>query len=523
LSFTPPPQKNNQQISEININPPKIPSDKKSSLDTIRNKWFKNLSNVDIPFNVQCLLQLRQNFSLPAFNTKNNIIEMIKNIENNIKKLNLDIQSNIRNYSLQIIKKLFNKCAQTKKIYEKMSCMMKSTKQFIKNQPNLILTRADKGNVTVALDENEYILKIESMLQDQETYINIKNNPMNKITNLARGLLTRWKNNKYISAETYKKIFCSDGILPRAYGLPKIHKNDNSYRIIISSIDSPLYQLAKYLHEIISGNIPDTSSRMDTSFQLVRKLNGLLLSDGIDLISLDAVSLFTNIPVELVMESISNRWPHISMGCNIPKKEFLAALQLIIDSTFFTFNNKIYRQKFGTLMGSPLSPVIADIVLQDLERKALDRFGIEVPFYFRYVDDIATAVHHTQHRRILDLFNSFHPRLQFTMEVGGSRLDFLDVTIINNNNRIEFDWFHKPTFSGRFLNFLSAHPLSQKRGTLISMIDRTLLLAHPRFHSRNLNFIIDTFISNNYPIYFIFNTINSRLKTLIKKKTNINK
>jgi len=216
---------------------------------------------------------------------------MIKNIENNIKKLNLDIQSNIKNHSLQIIKKLFNKCAQTNKIYDKLSGMLKSTKHFIKNHPNLILTRADKGNVTVALDKNEYIKKIESMLQDQETYLNIKNNPINKITNLARGLLTRWKNNKYISAETYKRVFCSDGILPRAYGLLKIHKNNNSYRIIISSIDSPLYQLSKYLHEIINNNIPDTSSHIDNSFQLVRKLNGLVLGDDIDLISLNAVSL----------------------------------------------------------------------------------------------------------------------------------------------------------------------------------------------------------------------------------------
>jgi len=46
-------------------------------------------------------------------------------------------------------------------------------------------------------------------------------------------------------------------------------------------------------------------------------------------------------------------------------------------------------------------------------------------------------------------------------------------------------------------------------------------LAQPRFHSKNLNFIINTFISNDYPIDFIFNTINSRLKSLINKKTRI--
>jgi len=67
-----------------------------------------------------------------------------------------------------------------------------------------------------------------------------------------------------------------------------------------------------------------------------------------------------------------------------------------MDSTFFTFNNKIYKQKFGTPMGSPLSPIIADLVLQDLERRTLEIFGVEVPFYFRYVDDIAMAVYHIQ-------------------------------------------------------------------------------------------------------------------------------
>jgi len=38
------------------------------------------------------------------------------------------------------------------------------------------------------------------------------------------------------------------------------------------------------------------------------------------------------------------------------------------------------------------------------------------------------------------------------------RLNFLDITLIINNNKIEFDWYHKLTFSGRYLNFLSHYP-----------------------------------------------------------------
>jgi len=42
----------------------------------------------------------------------------------------------------------------------------------------------------------------------------------------------------------------------------------------------------------------------------------------------------------------------------ISKDEFLKILQLILDSTFFTFNKKLYRQKFSNPMDFPLSPVI---------------------------------------------------------------------------------------------------------------------------------------------------------------------
>jgi len=46
------------------------------------------------------------------------------------------------------------------------------------------------------------------------------------------------------------------------------------------------------------------------------------------------------------------------------------------------------------------------------------------------------------------------------------------------------------------------------------MLDRIFLLSHPKFHERNLNFIIETFINNNYPLQFIFNIIQTRLKSL---------
>jgi len=49
-----------------------------------------------------------------------------------------------------------------------------ATINFCKNNSNIIFIRADKDNVTVALNKDQYINKIELMLQDENTYITVK-------------------------------------------------------------------------------------------------------------------------------------------------------------------------------------------------------------------------------------------------------------------------------------------------------------------------------------------------------------
>jgi len=82
------------------------------------------------------------------------------------------------------------------------------------------------------------------MLNDTETYSVTNTDSIKKLTKEIRKLLTGWKNKGYITNNTYNGIYCSDGNLPRAYELPKIHKPGLTFRIIISSIDSPTYSLA---------------------------------------------------------------------------------------------------------------------------------------------------------------------------------------------------------------------------------------------------------------------------------------
>ncbi|XP_011866087.1 PREDICTED: uncharacterized protein LOC105561048 [Vollenhovia emeryi] len=213
------------------------------------------------------------------------------------------------------------------------------------------------------------------------------------------------------------------------------------------------------------------------------------------------------------------RWHYIRDKCSIPCDEFLLAIRFVLNSTYFSFNNTFYQQTFGTPMGSPLSPIIADITMQDLEIRALEILPFVPLFFVRYVDDIAMSVPSSLKAATLNTFNSLHKRLQFTIEEGDDkRLNFLDTTICVVDECIEFDWYHKPTFSGRYLNFSSSHPACHKLGTIKCLTDRALLLSHPRCHRKNLRFVVDVLLDNGYPLPLIFQTIRGRLKTICKNQ-----
>jgi len=43
--------------------------------------------------------------------------------------------------------------------------------------------------------------------------------------------------------------------------------------------------------------------------------------------------------------------------------DVLELLEFILTTTYFCFRGQIYRQKFGTAMGSPVSPLVANLFM----------------------------------------------------------------------------------------------------------------------------------------------------------------
>ena len=68
-------------------------------------------------------------------------------------------------------------------------------------------------------------------------------------------------------------------------------------------------------------------------------------------------------------------------------------LHLCLTSTYFLYNSKRCKQLHETAMDSPVSVVLAEIVMQNIEEQALATYSEILPLWLRDVDDTITAVH----------------------------------------------------------------------------------------------------------------------------------
>ena len=124
----------------------------------------------------------------------------------------------------------------------------------------------------------------------------------------------------------------------------------------------------------------------------MEKLKNGAIPDNSVLASLDVVSLFTNVPKVGAVSAVKSRWREIQPKVKMPWEDFEEGLRLCLNSTDFNFNDVTYFQKRGLPMGSPFSPILADIVMDDLEKERLASLSFQLPLYFRYVDDILIVV-----------------------------------------------------------------------------------------------------------------------------------
>jgi predicted GIY-YIG superfamily endonuclease len=91
-----------------------------------------------------------------------------------------------------------------------------------------------------------------------------------------------------------------------------------------------------------------------------------------------------------------------------------------------------------------------------------------------------------------------------------SKIAFLDTLLIREKEgEIAVNWYHKPTWSGRYLNFNSWLPMSYKINTIKLLATKILSLSDTKFHTENFKLLMTTMCENGYPRRLVKDVIYS--------------
>ena len=274
-----------------------------------------------------------------------------------------------------------------------------------------MIVPADKGNATVLMDRESYDEKMNTLLDDP-VYGKLKRDPRNSAESKVDNTLKALNKEKKIDHRMYERLKPSHSKIPRIYGTPKVHKPEVPLRPIVPSIGSATYKVAKYLARVIGPLVGHTVHHVKDSRHFAESMKAERLQEDESMISFNVKSLFTNVPVDEALEIAKRRLEDETLNDRTPldPPDVLRLLEMCLRTTYFSFRGVYYQQNDGAAMGSPMSPIIANLYME----LALSTAPNPPRIWKRYVDDTYCIIKEGTADDFLTHLNSLRRTIQFT-------------------------------------------------------------------------------------------------------------
>ena len=323
---------------------------------------------------------------------------------------------------------------------------------------------------------------------------------------------------------TFKKIQPQSAKIARAHGLPKMHKhfdNNPSFWPIVDTTGTRYYSAGKYLSELLNPLTRNEYSLRD-SFDATNRINRMLPlvqeNEECRFVSLDVVSLFTNVPLYKTVNIILKRVNSEKLIQTSLSKHSLKTLILdTCQKTTLSFNNKLYEQIDRVSMGGSLGPVLANIISTECEKVSVYKLMKEkcITFYTRYVDDTLLIIKKRDINYFLNQFNSFDKNLKFTIDTfEKSALYFLDIKVCPNRLGI----YHRLTQTGQYVHIPSYTSWRSKTSWIRSIVIRPKKIWSVNCFNNEIHLTKRYAAWNGYP----WNVVNGKIKHTLRNNNNNN-
>ena len=107
-------------------------------------------------------------------------------------------------------------------------------------------------------------------------------------------------------------------------------------------------------------------------------------------------------------------------------------------------------------MGSKLSSFLSNLYLNVVEKSIIPKYekNLDILFYGRYVDDCILIIKKDSYQKLLQKFNTYAEKLQFTVEkMQKNCINFLDVTLEISDSNLKIWNYTKPQNSSKITDY----------------------------------------------------------------------
>ncbi|CAF2729183.1 unnamed protein product [Rotaria sp. Silwood2] len=467
-----------------------------------------------------------------------------KTVEQNVSEQYQSISTTIKNYlrdhristADQRIKEAFHALQlillelQSKKVpitlersAKRENKIVQSIRSLLRNRSDIVVRRTDKSKVFYIGKATDLARKAVEYMLKTNAYQEITNDhcPLSDMLYAVKKLLTSLVAQKAITIQQFKKISPKtiNLELGHYHGLPKPHKPGTPLRPIIASIHAPATIISKFLNDLLAPIYLHIAREMTfiNGIDVIGKLEKYVLGGNFQattkFVVIDMTDLYTMIPREGALHALirflENNSHHGKMG-TLSIDAIMRMARLILDTNYFAYDNKYYRQTPGGAMGSAFTQVLANIYMHEWEQDLIQYQAAHNGIYGRYIDDIFMATNQKIAAIKIELERAAQKDINIKINYQiDTCVNFLDVTLLNINGYLKTTLYHKTTAEPYILPYTSDHPRHVHRNIPFSALLRAArFCSDVQDFNKELIRIDMSLLLSNYPPKFIKKQFN---------------
>ena len=199
----------------------------------------------------------------------------------------------------------------------------------------------------------------------------------------------------------------------------------------------------------------------------------------------------------------------LEQDTELPKRATLSTdnipelLEFCLNNTYFLSQDQYFEHTKGAAMGSPVSPIVANIYMEAFEDRAVNTALWPPRICRRYVDDTFVVQLKSHKEEFFQHINEVDTSIKFTMKEAGpdGSIPFLDVLVTPKvDGTFTTKVYRKPTHTDQYLQWDSNQYLASKCSVINTLTHRArILCSTPELINNELEHLEEVLRGCKYP------------------------